>query len=249
VSVNPPGYQRIADDLRRAIIDGQLAPGAKLPSRHELAATYGVSDRVAVEAVRRLVAEGFAVTRPGAGSYVRQRPDVTRMTRLWYDPPGTSPFASAMTAIGKTGTWKSSSERAPMTPAIAARLAATPGKAAMRTRYTFLADAEPVMLSTSWEPLDITDGTPVTLPEEGPHAGRGVIARMAVIGQHITRAEEAVTARPVLADEASRLRIPLGAIILAVARTYATSDRPVETADIVIPAERWALVYQIPIGR
>jgi DNA-binding GntR family transcriptional regulator len=247
--VNPPGYQRIADDLRRAIIDGQLAPGAKLPSRHELAATYSVSDRVAVEAVRLLVAEGFAVTRPGAGSYVRARPDVIRMTRQWYtDPPGTSPFATSMTAIGKTGTWQSSSQREPMTPAIAARLAAAPGDAAMRTRYTFLADGDPVMLSTSWEPLALTGGTPVLLPEDGPHAGQGVIARMAVIGQHITRAEEAVTARPVLADEASRLYIPLGTAVLAIARTYATDDRPVETADIVIPAERWALVYKVPVG-
>ncbi len=250
MSVNPPGYQRIADDLRRAIIDGQLAPGAKLPSRHELATTYSVSDRVAVEGVRLLVAEGFAVTRPGAGSYVRERPDVMRMTRQWYtDPPGTSPFAASMAAIGKTGTWQSSSQRAPMTPAIAARLAATPGDAAICTRYTFLADDDPVMLSTSWEPLAITDGTPVMLPEEGPHAGTGVIARMAAIGHHITRAEEAVTARPVLADEASRLRIPLGAAVLAIARTYATAERAVETADIIIPAERWALVYQIPVGR
>ncbi len=104
------------------------------------------------------------------------------------------------------------------------------------------------MLSTSWEPLDITDGTPVMLPEEGPHAGKGVIARMAAIGHHITGAEEAVTARPVLADEASRLHIPLGAAVLAIARSYATAQRPVETADIVIPAERWALVYQIPVG-
>jgi DNA-binding GntR family transcriptional regulator len=153
-----------------------------------------------------------------------------------------------MATIGKTGTWDSASQRAEMTPAIAARLDCAPGQSAMCTSYTFLADGEPVMLSTSWEPLDLTDGTPVMLPEEGPHGGQGVIARMAAIGRHITRAEEAVTARPVLAGEATRLHIPLGAAVLAIARTYATNQRPVETADIVIPAERWALVYQIPVS-
>ena len=145
-------------------------------------------------------------------------------------------------------TWESSSQRELMTAAIASRLAAAPGEPAMCTRYRFLAGREPVMLSTSWEPLEVTGGTPVMLPEEGPHAGKGVIARMAAIGQHIIRAEETVTARPVFASEGSRLGVAPGAAVLAVARTYATADRPVETADIVIPAERWALVYQIPVG-
>ena len=92
-----PTYQRIADDLRRAILDGSLAPGAKLPSRHELARQYGVSDRVAVEAVRVLAAEGFAETRSGSGSYVRQRPEMQRLTRAWYTARrGGSPFRAEM---------------------------------------------------------------------------------------------------------------------------------------------------------
>jgi DNA-binding GntR family transcriptional regulator len=46
-------------------VDGVLPPGAKVPSRHELARQYEVSDRVAVEAVRLLVAEGFVESRSG----------------------------------------------------------------------------------------------------------------------------------------------------------------------------------------
>jgi hypothetical protein len=34
--------------------------------------------------------------------------------------------------------------------------------------------------------------------------------------------------------------------VLTSARTYHTSQQPVETADIVLPAERYALVYEIP---
>ncbi len=84
-------------------------------------------------------------------------------------------------------------------------------------------------------------------PEEGPHAGRGVVERMAVIGHHITHAEETVSARPALAAEAERLRIRPGAIVLTITRTYHTSEQPVETADIVLPVERYALVYEIPV--
>ena len=50
-----------------------------------------------------------------------------------------------------------------------------------------------------------------------------------------------------LAAEAERLRIRPGAIVLTIARTYHTSERPVETADIVLPVERYALVYEIPV--
>lgn len=134
-----------------------------------------------------------------------------------------------------------------MTPAIAARLGAEPGDPAMRTIYTFLGDGKPVMLSVSWEPAALTTGTAILLPEEGPHAGQGVVERMAVIGQQITHAEETVAARPALASEAERLGIRPGGNVLTITRTYRTGQRAVETADIVLPAERYAVTYQVPV--
>jgi DNA-binding GntR family transcriptional regulator len=241
-------YQRIADDLRRSIVDGELPPGAKLPSRHELSRRYGVSDRVAVEAVRLLVAEGFVEARSGSGSYVRKRPERQRLTRSWYTARhGGSPFKTDMAEAGIPGTWESSTVRVPMTPAIAARLGAEPGDPAIRTAYTFMGNGEPVTLSVSWEPATLTTGTPIVFPEEGPHAGRGVVERMAVIGQQITHAEETVAARPALASEAECLAIRPGGIVLTIARVYHTDERAVETADIIIPVERYALVYDVPV--
>ena len=102
-------------------------------------------------------------------------------------------------------------------------------------------------LSVSWEPAALTTGTPVMLPE-GPHAGKSVVERMAVIGQRITHAEEDVAARPALASEAERLGIRPGGTVLTIARTYHTAERPVETADIVIPVKRYSLVYEVPVG-
>src|SRR6266404_7974893 len=107
----------------------------------------------------------------------------------------------------------------------------------MRTVYTFLAGGQPVALSVSWEPAALTAGTAIMLPEEGPHAGKGVVERMAAIGQQITRAEETVASRPALASEAERLRIQPGGIVLTIARIYRTEERAVETADVVLPAE------------
>lgn len=117
----------------------------------------------------------------------------------------------------------------------------------MRTTYTFLGGGKPVMLSVSWEPTALTTGTANMLPEEGPHAGQGVVERMAVIGQQITHAEETVAARSALAAEAERLDIRPGGIVLTITRTYYTGPEGGRNADIVLPAERYAMTYEVPV--
>lgn len=244
-----PAYQRIADDLRKQIIDGRLAPGEKIPSRQQLRRQYAVSDAVAVQAVRMLAAEGYLHTRSGSGTFVRERPTVQRLTRSWYREArerASSPFAADMEAQGRAGAWRWSSDTTAAPPTVAQRLEIAAGDPVMRTKYTFMADDHPVMLSTSWEPLELTHGTSVVQPEDGPHAGAGVVARMRAAGHEVTSATEVITARAILADEAEQLSEPLGAIVMVIQRTYA-GDRPVETADIVVPVDRYELAYVIPV--
>src|SRR5256885_13241953 len=100
----------MADDLRRKILEGDLPPRSRVPSRAQLARQYAVSDRVAVEAVRVLAAEGFVEGRPGSGTYVRERPVVRRLRRgTPLDRAGRSSFGTELAAAGRTGTWRSSS--------------------------------------------------------------------------------------------------------------------------------------------
>jgi DNA-binding GntR family transcriptional regulator len=246
--VTQPVYVRIADDLRQQIIDGRLGPGDKVPSRHQLAAQYEVSDRVAVEAVRLLISEGFVTSRSGSGTYVRERPPVQRLTRSWYrEVRGGSPFRADMVAQGRAGDWQSSSEVVTASRAIAERLGLAEGDPVMRTHYTFLADGLPVMSSTSWEPLALTGETSIMFPEDGPMAGRGVVERMAAAGIPVTHAQEIVTSRPLIAAEADELETPPGTLALIIRRTY-SGDVPVETADIVVPVDRYELAYVIPVG-
>jgi hypothetical protein len=94
-----------------------------------------------------------------------------------------------------------------MTPAVAARLKAQAGDPAMRTQYTFLSAGE---AGHAFRELGVgraDGGHAGHVPRGGPHAGKGVIDRMAVIGQRITHADETVSARPALAAEAERLKI------------------------------------------
>jgi GntR family transcriptional regulator/MocR family aminotransferase len=60
-------------ELRAAILDGRLAAGAKLPATRKSASFFGVSRNTAAEVYERLVTEGHAVTRHGAGTYVAER--------------------------------------------------------------------------------------------------------------------------------------------------------------------------------
>jgi GntR family transcriptional regulator len=116
--------------------------------------------------------------------------------------------------------------------------------------YEFLADGRPVQLSTSWEPYDLTAGTVVVLPEGGPHAGIGVVNRMAQIGVTVSHAVEQPEPRQAAAEEASLLGIQKAALVTHIRRTYYSDEgRPVETADIIVPAALCEIVYEIPITR
>jgi DNA-binding GntR family transcriptional regulator len=235
----------MADDLRRQIIDGNLPPHARVPSRAQLARQYAVSDRVAVEAVRVLTAEGFVEGRPGSGTYVRERPLVRRLRRgTKLDLVGRSPFGPDLAAAGRTGTWRASSTTTVASLSLAGRLAIEPGVEVVRTDYVHLDDGEPAMLTASWEPVEIIGGTDVAYPEEGPFGGCGVVERMAAIGITVTTITEHVTARPVLDDEAQLLEVPRGAIVIVVQRTHVAAERPVETADVVVAAGRYELCYE-----
>jgi DNA-binding GntR family transcriptional regulator len=64
-------YLQIADDLRTAIAQGELAPGSQLPSTSELTDRYGVAAMTVRNALRVLRDEGLVVARQGSGVFVR----------------------------------------------------------------------------------------------------------------------------------------------------------------------------------
>lgn len=67
-----PGYLQIADDLRRQIRTGSLAPGAALPSTAQLCQRYDVSASVVKAAISVLRTENLVVGQQGKGVFVRE---------------------------------------------------------------------------------------------------------------------------------------------------------------------------------
>jgi DNA-binding GntR family transcriptional regulator len=66
-----PGYLQIADDLRRKIDDGELAPGDALPSISQLCEQYEATLGVVKSAISVLRTEGRIVGQQGKGVFVR----------------------------------------------------------------------------------------------------------------------------------------------------------------------------------
>src|SRR5256885_6868926 len=62
--------QGLYDELRHAILHGQLQPGTRLPSTRTLAEERGVSRNTVLNAYEQLLAEGYLEARVGSGTCV-----------------------------------------------------------------------------------------------------------------------------------------------------------------------------------
>src|ERR1017187_1509320 len=257
-----PVYLRVLEDLRGRILDGALGPGARVPSRNAIIARYGVGETAAKHALQVLATEGLIEARAGSGSYVRKVPAASHLEHDRLHFPG-SPFGleDPQRSVGGDGaaaddaahsprlSWEHQFERAVAPPHIARLLGLRRGDAeVIRTRYLLRADATPVQMATSYEPVELTTQTPIALPEQAPFAGRGVIERMKVIGVYVDQVVEDISVRPSLSAEAAALDIPAGAPVLLIERAHRAGPRTVEVGEILIAADRFRLRYRIPVS-
>jgi GntR family transcriptional regulator len=84
-----PMYRQIAEDLRRQIEAGELAPGAQLQTELELRERYDASRNTVRDAIKWLITRGLVETRPGQGTFVVEK-IVPFMTTLTGDPETSS---------------------------------------------------------------------------------------------------------------------------------------------------------------
>ena len=254
-----PVYLRVLEDLRSRIHSGVLGPGARVPSRNAIITNYGVGETAAKHALHVLVAEGLIEARPGSGCYVRRAPAAAYLEHDRPQFPG-SPFgvedtvavsddADSRRPVTRRLTWEHQTTQGPVTPAVAARLGLPPAATVVTTSYLMRADGEPVQLAISSEPAGLTAGTSVALPEQGPLAGRGVVERMRSIGVEVDEVAEEVSVRPAMLTEATTLAVQAGAAVLVVERIHYCGARAVETAEVVVPADKFRLRYRFPVAR
>jgi GntR family transcriptional regulator len=130
---------------------------------------------------------------------------------------------------------------------IAERLGVREGDLATQTRYLIRMNGMAVTSSVSWEPLSITGGTEIERPHEGPYADKGIVPRFDAIGYNVTVVEEVLDIRMPHDDEPNILGISTVQPVVEIKQTFLSGETPIETADIVFPANRYQLHYRMEI--
>src|ERR671918_1567277 len=74
-----PVYLQIADELRTAIVDGEIPAGTPIPTEPELAKRYGAARGTVRNAISVLRSEGLIDVKQGRGMFVRRRAPVRRL--------------------------------------------------------------------------------------------------------------------------------------------------------------------------
>lgn len=243
-----PPSRRVAEELRRAILDGALAPGAPLPSERELARRHGIARNTARQAIAILQADGLVDAQHGRGVFVRQgRPLLRRAhDRAARRHGEAGPFRAEVEAQGRVARVEVIAvQRIPAPAWVAQRLGLAEGELVLRRRNRCRADDEPVQLVDTYLPPAIADGT--SLADEVPAPG-GIYAALEELGHRLARIDEELTARMPLPAEIDALVLGAGVPVIDLRHTgYDAAGAAIEVTQSILPGDRNALTFDLPV--
>jgi GntR family transcriptional regulator len=222
-------YRAIADDLRRQIVAGDLAPGTVLPSEAELSGSYGVSRVTVRKALDLLRDEGLAASRQGFGWFVAG-------DRIRQSLGALSTIEGQLTAQGRVAERRVRSfgfGRAPDDlPALA-------GEEVLQVTRLNLADGQPFALVTVWCPAALGSG----LSRDDVEAA----SFYELLDADFDHAVQTINAAVAGDADAEALHVPLGSPLLVVERvSHDTAGRVVLVSEHRFPAHLTEFVVELP---
>lgn len=251
-----PAYRQLADIVRKQIIDGELEPGAELPSKQELADLYGIAVGTVTDALRVLVSQGLIVTERGRRTKVR--PIRVHHSRRYeagkqnYNPDQESRFAREHGVPWSQFDLARVYETVPADGRVAKALGIDRGASVCRRRWIHSIDG--VVLRVSWSYLDLAKfaNTILTDEHEPPWPG-GTIAQLRHLGYDVERVPTDVRARQGTEEELELLQLGPGSYVLESWRVQMAGVpgdvlRPAEVALHVYPADSAALHFDVMVG-
>lgn len=215
-----PLYQQIKVLITQSLISGEWGPGAAIPSEMELAARFGVSQGTVRKAIDELAAENILVRRQGKGTYVATHSEETVKLR----------FLRLVAADGSNELLDNkllSCERSKASANIARLLDIKAGSAVIEIKRLLLFSNKPQILDRIILPAASFKG----VTAERIEAFNGSMYRMyeTLLGIHMVRSEERLTAVGADADVAAVLNLKQGTPLLSIERvSYTYGDKPME---------------------
>lgn len=260
-------YMQLADELRAQIQDGEMLPGAAVPSEAELALSHGMSRTSVRNALDLLRQWGLVRTAKGSGTFVREvRQPVVRKNPERYQ------WEKDRVRLPEYERWSEGvSERDTglprerfnfrahydkiAAPHDMARIFGVPEGTPLLRRVYRTSDrtAEGVPLGTGASYLihDMVAVNPDLLDESKEPWPGGTQHQLYTIGIELDRIVDEVTTRPPSPEEAEALGIDSRGTSVFVLRKISidTDDRVVEVNHIVMPGDSTKLVYVSKLDR
>jgi GntR family transcriptional regulator len=243
-----PLHQQIAQVLRRAIQDGRLAAGNRVPGENALMSRYGVARWTAREALAALAQEGLVTKVRSSGTFVREPPRTRRYGMERYARRNWKNLLVSEAERQGRAANRVIRELAevPAPAPVAERLGMAVGTIVWVRRRTLLIDARPNQVADSYYPLAIARGTRLAESETGPS---GDFGQLAGAGHEPGRVREEWTARMPTHAEAELLGLGAGRPVMDLVRTTFDQDGdPVEVMLSAIAADTASVVFDIPIS-
>jgi GntR family transcriptional regulator len=238
------GYRQLAAILRGRILAGELGPGARLPSERQLEEQYGLERTTIRRALDVLRAEGHVVTRHGAGTFVRERVVLRRLTsdllvrsdrRGWY---------AAIDAAGQRPAVRTTVGVVSVPEPLASYLGVEAGAEVLaRSRVMGVEGEPPIQTAVSYIPRDVAARVPqLQSLDTGPG---GMLSRFEDAGYGPLHFDEIVRARPPSDAERRLLQLTPAIPVLVVHRiTYAHDGQALDAMERIIAADRCELAYR-----
>ncbi|MEU9470455.1 GntR family transcriptional regulator [Streptomyces avermitilis] len=242
-----PLAERIAAEIRKAIMSGEWEPGRRVPTNEELRTQYETSNVTIQRALQILKDESFLEGQTGVGVFVRNDRAQTITPAHYIAPsePG-QPYrwlteATKRQQHGKYRMLEVGEVVPPVEVARALRLEEG-GTAMLRSRIGFL-DDQPAELVHSYYPIELARGNRLAdrrlIPGGSP-------ALLLELGYPTRSQDDAVAARPATTDEYEALEIPRDVPVLEVFRiVYSDDEKPIEVTVLTKPAHRFKMGYHI----
>ncbi|MCJ2123824.1 phosphonate metabolism transcriptional regulator PhnF [Methylobacterium sp. J-077] len=226
-------WRQIADALTADIAAGRYAPGQQMPTEAALAARFAVNRHTVRRALAALAEGGLVRASQGRGTFVEEAP-------LAYPIGPRTRFSEIVTGAGREA-WGDllASAIVPAGPKQAAALTIEPGAPILELLTIHRADDAPISTAQTWLPL------PRFSDFAAAYAERGSITRaFAACGVHdYTRLSTRIRARPADAQEAERLDIAPGRVVMVVSSVNIDSAGvPIQANRTLFAADRVELV-------